>query len=201
MAFLRPLLLAASLLTLLGGCESTEPPREISQAEADPVMLKLFSIKTLSPMVLKLPEQQVSAALGSFVEGQSLAKGEFVDGPVRGSVLLDYARMQALNAPLGNKQLLLAPFVVANQGSGSFWYLGLFALDTGAGTIAHLDSSFLGDRVALKQLKLGHQSQLPLSVNAELLLHGPQQAMAEPPGFLEIRRFRVTADGKLLAEQ
>ncbi|AZQ09784.1 hypothetical protein [Shewanella khirikhana] len=203
MASLRPLLLAAALGVALPACQSTEPPKEITLAEANPVMLTLFSLKTLSAFEIAVPDSNAKAPLSKFIEGhgQKFVIGEYVDGPVRGNVALDYTRMQALNAPFNNTQLLLAPFVVSNQGSGSFWYLGLFSFDIPKGTIRQLDASFLGDRIAVQNLNVGSRSLLPVSINAELLVHGPQQSMAEPPRLLEIRRLNVTADGKLMADQ
>lgn len=202
MAYVR-LLLSAALLVALSACQSTAPPREITQAEADPVMLRLFSLKTLSAFEVTVPDTAAKARLTRFIDGhgQKLVLGEYADGAERGYVALDYTRILALDAPFNNTQLLLAPFVISNQGSGSFWYLGLFALDGAGGTIRQLDASFLGDRIAVKNLNVNGNSLLPVGINAELLVHGPQQVMAESPGLLEIRRFSVTAQGTIVADQ
>ena len=57
--------------------------------------------------------------------------------------------------PLGMKQFLL-PFFVNYGGSGTFLYIGLFDIEKKS--IHHLDSIFIGDRVAL--LNLSSQDNL-----------------------------------------
>ncbi|QYJ76444.1 hypothetical protein [Shewanella sp. FJAT-52076] len=193
-------LLTAVLSIALVGCKSTEPPKDISLAQADPVMLRLFSIKTLAGFTLWVPESEAVARLSTFVETPlPWVSGDYSDGPVRGQVLLGYRDLQMTNARLAGAQLMVAPFVVTNQGSGSFWYLGLFGLKAESGTVTHLSSVFLGDRIELRGISVAASQFLPLTVTTELLVRDANQAMAETPGLLDLRRFEISPQGQLMA--
>lgn len=200
MRLVLSVLLTAVLSIALLGCQSTEPPKEISLAQADPVMLQLFSIKTLAGFTLRVPQSEAVARLSTFVETpRPWVSGDYSDGPVRGQVLLGYRDLQMTNARLAGSQLMVAPFVVTNQGSGSFWYLGLFGLKAESGTATHLSSVFLGDRIELRGISVAASQFLPLTVTTELLIRDANQAMAETPGLLDLRRFEITPLGQLVA--
>ncbi|MBT1444723.1 hypothetical protein KJI95_09340 [Shewanella sp. JM162201] len=201
----RPLLaaaLSAVVITALPGCQTPPPPKKAVTAPVqDAVMWQLFTLNTKAPFVLNVPDTKVRSKLSEFVElgGHSYVKGQFEDGPVRGEVLLRYKDLQPLNASFRGLKLLIAPFMVANQGSGSFWYLGLYGLNEEKRAIGHLDSIFIGDRVDIRSFSPSDHAMLPVLVNGEVLVHAPGQPMAEPPRLMEIRRYEISWDGKILS--
>ena len=167
----------------------------------DDVMLVLFSFKTDKQWQIQLPESPANKPI--FVpltelkqaDNVHLAIGHYQDEFELGSVTLDYSKITPIN--LGNPEhemLFVAPFVVANQGSGNFWYLGLFRLNNQTADIRHIDSLLLGDRIKLNTIDIIdplNVSQLKLSY----WQHGEQQAMAQAPNQLVEQNIAVSLTG------
>lgn len=131
--------------------QTTEEP-EVAQSSA--VMYKLFELKTEHAFVVNVPETSARCELTDFVDTDRahFAKGDYEQEAERGSVLLDYPHQLKLQLSNDDQSYWAIPFVVTNQGSGSFWYLGLFALDQDQKRIEHIDSHFIGDRIELDSL-------------------------------------------------
>ncbi|QIR15658.1 hypothetical protein [Shewanella aestuarii] len=167
----------------------------------DDVMLALFSFQTDKQWQIQLPESPANKPI--FVpltelkraDNIHLAIGHYQDAFDSGSVALDYSKITPIN--LGNPEqemLFAAPFAVSNQGSGNFWYLGLFRLNNQTAHISHLDSMLLGDRIKLNTIGIPdplHVSQLKISY----WQHGEQQAMAEVPNQLVEQNIAVSFTG------
>ncbi|PKH07863.1 hypothetical protein [Moritella sp. Urea-trap-13] len=144
------------------------------------VILTLFSMKTSSDFVIKLPDTDAGVKLTSIIglgTQQGKAQGDYQIDEERGEVLLDYMLINVLGPMTAdNKMYFVAPFTISNQGSGVFTYVGLFEQNFDNQTIQHLDSYFIGDRVQLNEMRL-FDSKIELSFNQ----HGEQQAYAEAP--------------------
>ncbi|MFT7681073.1 MAG: hypothetical protein ACI935_000517 [Moritella dasanensis] len=154
------------------------------------VILALFSMKTSSDLIIKLPDsdsnsdtstdKSTGVILTSIIDlgtPQGKAQGNYQVDEERGEVLLDYMFINVLGSMTAeNKMYFVAPFTVSNQGSGVFTYVGLFEQDIDNQTIQHLDSYFIGDRIKINEMRLW-DSKVELSFNQ----HGEQQAYAEVP--------------------
>lgn len=147
--------------------------------ESSKVMLKLFSMKTSNKFILNIPETSSHSELSEFqkINSNEYVKGTYTDGYERGNVFLDYLKINSINLT-ESKTLFyfVAPFIVSNQGSGSFNYLGLFVQDSKKMTIKHLDSFFLGDRIIIEKIN-------PIMDEVSILIkeHSQKQVMAESP--------------------
>ena len=78
----------------------------------------------------------------------------------RGSVFYDLKKIIVISKvnPKNQTRLYYAPvFIVSNQGSGNFYYLGLFVYDKIQQQCTHIDSYFLGDRI--KNIKVTDEIQ------------------------------------------
>ena len=125
------------------------------------VMLKLFSIKTADDLVINIPISDTpptSAAvrltsLADFGTAQGVAQGDYVAGEERGRVIFDYMKIMAVNLGVPSERIyFVAPFSVSNQGSGVFYYIGLFVQDIKKMNIRHLDSHYIGDRIKVTNI-------------------------------------------------
>ena len=151
----------------ISGKENAALREKIFDADTDDtssVMRKIFSLQTSTPFNVNLPNSSQSVDLTHFIgkkttkneeSNNEFAVGDYQDGEVKGSVLLDYYHITPLNfAPVttdinSHKALFtfIVPFVVTTQGSGASWYLGLFNIDYKTHALTHLSSVFVGDKV------------------------------------------------------
>lgn len=147
------------------------------------VMLTLFATKTDNQWRISLPQSQVTVALTDIrPEGVfPAAIGKYRDGEEYGQVAVDYSKITPLNFAYSDDQMVfVAPFTVSNQGSGVFYYLGLFNLNTKQWSMKHLDSLFIGDRVIIESLAEDKRLDASSLVKVQYLDHGDEQSMAEP---------------------
>lgn len=139
--------------------------REAETKGYSKVMLSLFSIRTLEDFTIFLPEQNstpISVALREIKkqEMQRWATGQYSIGEEYGSISLNFDTIRTINAETKDKQIIFAaPFSVSNQGSGVFFYLGLFLQDTQKNTIKHIDSTFIGDRIKIISIEPNNQGR------------------------------------------
>jgi hypothetical protein len=140
--------------------------REAEKKGYSKVMLSLFSIRTLEDFIVFLPEQDstpIAVPLNEIKkqEMQRWATGQYSFGEERGSISLDFDTIRTINADIKDNQIIFAaPFSVSNQGSGVFFYLGLFSQDTKRHTIKHIDSIFIGDRINIVSIEPDNQGRL-----------------------------------------
>ncbi|MCE9685140.1 hypothetical protein LZP73_02795 [Shewanella sp. AS16] len=173
----------------------------------DPVMLKLFSLQTPKAFSIRLPDSGLSVPLSHLEHrgGADYATADYRDAEARGSVLLDYLKITPLNlAPVptqaegqaeGQGMAFVAPFVVTGQGSGSFWYLGMFHLNTREATVAHLGSVFIGDRILLDSIEPAVPFIAPYRLSVHYRDRGPQEAMADTPSVAKTLTLAVSEHG------
>ncbi|QSX39803.1 hypothetical protein [Shewanella cyperi] len=166
--------LVALLSLILTACQHGEPEPE-SNGEQVLQPTALACGEHAAELSLQLPESELLLTLSERTtwDGRNFLQGDFTQDEVRGRAILDCSQTLVLEGEA--RGLRLATFAVNYQGTGLFWYLGLFR-DNSAGTVEHLASAFLGDRIKVQQL-----SQQDDRLGVELLRHGEQQAMADEP--------------------
>ncbi|MCU8020258.1 MULTISPECIES: hypothetical protein [unclassified Shewanella] len=179
----------------------TVTPFEVKPvANASEVMLKLFSLNTANPVEITLPEGGKSVALTHFIKIKQteFAMGDYQDGEIKGRALLDYLRITPLNfdpalepdtqsdAPIQDDPKMqtmpfVAPFIVTTQGSGVFWYLGLFNLDFKHNSLKHLGSVMLGDRIEVDSIEPVYPFEAPFKIAVTYRDRASDQPMSESP--------------------
>ncbi|MBN7795077.1 hypothetical protein [Parahaliea mediterranea] len=165
------------------------------EAGAAGVMRCLFSLDTREPFRIRLPDSDKPVTLSGVNAPQRLAVGDYQDGPVRGQVLLDYQLITPLNLPgISGSMQFVAPFAVTTQGSGAFWYLGMFNIDLQSGHTRHLASEFLGDRVHIEAIDVKTPFDPPYSVTLSIKTRTAAQSMAEAPAEPVQRTFQLDHD-------
>lgn len=162
------------------------------------VMLMLFSFDIDRYWQIQLPDSEAKAPLTDLREYDDLhlATGKYQDGDEHGLVSLDYYNITPLH--LGNiddEMVFSAPFSVSNQGTGTFWYLGLFKLNTNTGEIGQIDTFFLGDRIKVDELKTDEPFDVTSNLHVIYLKHSPQQSMAEAPNEKAEQFIKVSIEG------
>lgn len=196
---------------ILSSPEAAVVSEEKPVADASEVMYKLFSLNTANSFEVKLPEGNQSVALTHFIniKQTELAVGDYEEGDVRGRVLLDYMRITPLNFdsvlnldaethvaidddPTMQIMPFVAPFILTNQGSGVFWYIGLFNLDYGDKTLKHLGSVMLGDRIEIDSIEPVYPFESPYKIAVTYRDRTPSQAMSEEPKVIKTIEMTVS---------
>ncbi len=157
------------------------------------VMLKLFSMKTAKDLMVNVPETGSTCKLTDLADtgGLKVAKGSYTAGEERGVVMLDYMKITTVILVDSMSQIyFVAPFAVSNQGSGIFYYIGVFVQDVENMSIIHVDSFFMGDRVVVENI-----SSLGNEVYVEIKAHSEDQAMAETPADRNELKIKVGLQG------
>lgn len=162
------------------------------------VMLMLFSFDIDRYWQIQLPDSEAKASLTDLREYDDLhlATGKYQDGDEHGLVSLDYYNITPLH--LGNiddEMVFSAPFSVSNQGTGTFWYLGLFNLNTNTGEIGQIDTFFLGDRIKVNELKTDEPFDVTSSLYVSYFKHDQKQSMAEIPRERVEQYIKVSIEG------
>ncbi|CAH0530087.1 hypothetical protein VHP8226_03815 [Vibrio hippocampi] len=156
---------------------------------SDPVVEAVLGISTKNPWTIKVPESNAFSLLTDVDEKQQIAYGNYDDGQVRGQVTVHYAYLHQWQGSDKNS-VFIAPFSLSNQGSGIFYYLGIFKWDTQRQRVILVNQQFVGDRISLGEITIS-QSKIRLSY----LTYGPSQPFSESP------EQRETLSCNLLAEQ
>ncbi len=157
------------------------------------VMLKLFNMKTPHDLIIHIPETAMTSKINDFttIDSTEMAKGNYTDGVERGIVVLDYMKIVTLNISKSkDHNYFVAPFFVSNQGTGVFYYLGLFAEDTKEMTVDHIDSYFLGDRINISSINSDRNK-----IQIKFMDHSVKQSMAEEPNDRKNITIKVTTKG------
>ncbi|MDR9827414.1 hypothetical protein RCJ22_17550 [Vibrio sp. FNV 38] len=140
----------------------------------DPVVHSLFDVTLPGVLVLPVPEITANTVFSDFDAERSVATGQYDSGAERGTVTLYKTPQLEFDFKLGKGFVVLAS--VSNQGSGHFYYLVSFGLDSQRTRLVALDNYFLGDRVKMTAMdnEVGH-------ISIKFLTHAIEQAMAEEP--------------------
>ncbi|MDD1828438.1 hypothetical protein LRP52_40370 [Photobacterium sp. ZSDE20] len=156
-----------------------------SQVSYDPVVETVFDLKTTNPWTIKVPETNAYAFINEIDAPKAIAFGRYDSGVERGVVTVDTKSLSAVT--LGNASFFVAPMWISNQGSGVFYYLGLFKHDQQRSRVVLVDQLFLGDRVQIQTLDVAEQtdSQSQKKLTGEGFIgftqHSAEQSFAEPP--------------------
>ncbi|WP_373960308.1 hypothetical protein [Vibrio gigantis] len=156
-----------------------------SQVTYDPVVETVFDMKTTNPWTIKVPETNAYAFINEIDVLKAIAFGRYDSGVERGVVTVDTKSLSAVT--LGNLSFFIAPMWISNQGSGVFYYLGLFKHDQQRSRVVLVDQLLLGDRVQIQTLDVAEQpdSQLQKKLTGEGFIgftqHSAEQSFAEAP--------------------
>ena len=101
-----------------------------------------FGCKATDEFVLKVPETSVKVTIKDF------QKASYVDDMERGVVVVFEDKIVKHGA------YTFIPFVVSNQGSGVFYYIGAFK------NKKHKKSFFIGDRISVEKIEVKNGSIL-----------------------------------------
>ncbi|NAZ45369.1 hypothetical protein GL178_03760 [Vibrio toranzoniae] len=156
-----------------------------SQVSYDPVVETVFDLKTTNPWTIKVPETNAYAFINEVDVPKAIAFGRYDSGVERGVATVDTKSLAAVT--LGEATFFVAPMWISNQGSGVFYYLGLFKHDQQRSRVVLVDQLFLGDRVKIQTLDVAQQ---PDSKSRNKLTgqgfigftqHSAEQSFAETP--------------------
>ncbi|MGO2319193.1 MAG: hypothetical protein ACTH6O_09495 [Vibrio toranzoniae] len=156
-----------------------------SQVSYDPVVETVFDLKTTNPWTIKVPETNAYAFINEVDAPKAIAFGRYDSGVERGVATVDTKSLAAVT--LGEATFFVAPMWISNQGSGVFYYLGLFKHDQQRSRVVLVDQLFLGDRVKIQTLDVAQQ---PDSKSRNKLTgqgfigftqHSAEQSFAETP--------------------
>ncbi len=168
------------------------------KSKPDEVMLSLFSYKDGQPWKINLPESHSKATLTHFIgiDENRRAVGDYVNGEERGTVTLNYMQLNVLNfADSSDGMTFVAPYAISNQGSGNFYYIGMFKLIESKKTIKQLDSVLIGDRIQKLTIKADEPFDVSSAIAISYLKHGTGQAMAEKPNVEVTKSLIVHSEG------
>ena len=149
-----------------------------AQAQSNLIVAEVLGIRSRNPWTVQVPEQGAVTFLEDWDKENGLLKGQYDAGGTRGEVLVptEFIAQRDIN----ETPWIVAPVIVTTQGSGAFYYIGLFKFDAVPSRVVLLNSVFIGDRVQMSSLKWESDTQISLSY----LQHGEDQAMAEQPNQL-----------------
>ncbi|MGB2147154.1 MAG: hypothetical protein ACPHZ7_09350 [Vibrio toranzoniae] len=156
-----------------------------SQVSYDPVVETVFDLKTTNPWTIKVPETNAYAFINEIDAPKAIAFGRYDSGVERGVATVDTKSLAAVT--LGEATFFVAPMWISNQGSGVFYYLGLFKHDQQRSRVVLVDQLFLGDRVKIQTLDVTQQpdskSQNKLTGQGFIgfTQHSVEQSFAETP--------------------
>ncbi|MEZ8061210.1 MULTISPECIES: hypothetical protein [Vibrio] len=156
-----------------------------SQVSYDPVVETVFDLKTTNPWTIKVPETNAYAFINEVDVPKAIAFGRYDSGVERGVATVDTKSLAAVT--LGEANFFVTPMWISNQGSGVFYYLGLFKHDQQRSRVVLVDQLFLGDRVKIQTLDAAQQSdsksQNKLTGQGFIgfTQHSAEQSFAETP--------------------
>ncbi len=152
-----------------------------SSVRNDAIMLSIFSIRTQNPWTIKVPNSSSFTFIDRLDEEKQQAMGSYIDGEVRGNVLIDTASIVQASA-----QEYVGVIQVTTQGSGVYHYLSLFKYDEFRQRMVLSDSVLMGDRVVLDEMNV---------INGEVKIvfrkHSLEQAMVEIPNETTLAHYNI----------
>ncbi|HDM8194662.1 TPA: hypothetical protein P0E36_000773 [Vibrio harveyi] len=149
-----------------------------TQAQSNSIVAEVLGIQSRNPWTVQVPEQGAVTFLDEWDKEHGFLKGQYDAGATKGEVLVPTEFIAQRN--VSETPWIVAPVIVTTQGSGAFYYIGLFKFDAVPSRVVLLNSVFIGDRIKMSSLKWNSDTQISLSY----LQHGEDQAMAEQPNQL-----------------
>lgn len=146
-----------------------------AQAQSNSIVEEVLGIQSRNPWTIQVPEQGAVTFLQEWDKEHGYLKGDYDAGGTKGAVLVPTEFI--VQRDIGDTSWVVAPVIVTTQGSGAFYYIGLFKFDPLPSRVVLLNSVFVGDRIQMSKLEWKDDKQISLSY----LEHGEDQAMAESP--------------------
>ncbi|MEZ9565912.1 hypothetical protein AB4427_19340 [Vibrio artabrorum] len=152
-----------------------------SQITYDPIVDTVFDLKTTNPWTIKVPETNAYAFINRVDNAKALAFGRYDSGVERGVITVDTKKLSTVI--MGEASFFVAPMWVSNQGSGVFYYLGLFKFDQKRSRVVLVDQLLLGDRVQIQTLDVTPPAdgQFTGAGFIGFTQHSSKQSFAEAP--------------------
>ncbi|GAB7226559.1 hypothetical protein VrSk94_02400 [Vibrio rotiferianus] len=149
-----------------------------TQIQTNSIVAEVLGIQSRNPWTVQVPEQGAVTFLDEWDKEHGLLKGQYDAGATKGEVLVptEFVAQRDINGT----PWIIAPVIVTTQGSGAFYYLGLFKFDAVPSRVVLLNSVFLGDRIKMSSLEWVSDTKVSLSY----LEHGKEQAFADQPNQL-----------------
>lgn len=147
----------------------------------DSIMLSVFSIRTQNPWTIQVPNSSSFTFIDRLDEEKQQAKGAYIEGEVRGNVIVDTASIVKASA-----QEYIGVTQVTTQGTGVYHYLSLFKYDEFRQRMVLSDFVLMGDRVELDELEVNHDS-----VKIIYRKHSLDQAMVETPSETTLEHYNI----------
>lgn len=149
-----------------------------SEVQSDSIVALVLNIQSSNPWTIQVPEQNAVSFLDEWDKELGYLVGNYDAGATKGKILLPtkFIAQRKIN----QEYWIAAPMIVTTQGTGSFYYIGLFKFDAVPSRVILLDSVFIGDRVELNQLQWRDDTNIEISY----LIHGVNQSMADTPNQL-----------------
>ncbi|MGR5069169.1 MULTISPECIES: hypothetical protein [Vibrio] len=148
------------------------------QLQSNSIIAEVLGIQSQNPWTIQVPEQGAVTFLEEWDKEHGFLKGQYDAGATKGEVVVPTAFIAQRD--IAGTPWLVAPVIVTTQGSGAFYYVGLFKFDPIPSRVVLLDSVFIGDRIQMSDLEWASDTEILLTY----LQHGENQAMAEPPNQL-----------------
>ncbi len=164
-----------------------------SEVQSDFIVAQVLNIQSSNPWTIQVPEQNAVSFLDEWDKERGYLIGSYDAGATKGKVLLPtkFIAQREIN----QEPWIAAPLIVTTQGTGSFYYIGLFKFDPVPGRVILLNSVFIGDRVELNELQWRDDTSIEISY----LIQGVNQAMADTPK--QLHKALLTRVGNFLHMQ
>ncbi len=146
-----------------------------AEVQSNPIVAEVLGVQAKNPWTIQVPEQNAVSFLEEWDKENGYLIGQYDAGATKGQVLVPTAFIAQRKI---NKEFwIAAPMIVTTQGSGAFYYVGLFKFDPIPSRVVLLDSEFIGDRVKFAQINWQTDTQIAIS----FLTHGESQSMSDEP--------------------
>lgn len=146
-----------------------------SEVQTNTIILDVLNIKSSNPWTIQVPEQNAVSFIDEWDKELGYLIGQYDAGATKGEVLLPTEFI--VQRQIEDVPWIVAPMIVTSQGTGSFYYIGLFKFDAVPSRVILLDSVFIGDRIKFNQLEWRDDT----IIDASYLTHDENQAMSEVP--------------------
>ncbi len=147
-----------------------------SHQNHDVIVKTFLNLDANNPWTIQIPQSHAFSLLDTVDESSQAIVGQYDSGVERGKVFVFYRHLQAIGKDYADPKGFVAPFMVSNQGSGLFYYLGLFRWDSQKSRVVLSDSVLLGDRIDLNGVV-----NIDGKLSVQFKRHSEKQAMAEDP--------------------
>ncbi len=150
-----------------------------AEAQSDPIVLEVLGLSSRNPWTIQVPEQGAVAFLDKWDRESGYLTGHYDAGSTKGQVMVPtkfIAKREINHVPW-----IVAPVVVTTQGTGAFYYIGLFKFDAVPSRVVLLNNYFIGDRIKITSLDWRDDGQIDVTY----LTHSHMQPVSQHPELLK----------------